>query len=190
MRLFVGMSRLLIFQPHTPKYLKKLLAVLNIITQFRFRDGTRDKKNVFNNTTNRIKNDRKMNHNHYSLTSLKQPGKYLKTVSLILDFEFFAKLLVFQWVLILLLFSLLINLYFIMNLNVYVKWKILIIIAKLVRKFKSKGLGIYLVVGIDTITLTPLETSFQNCKFDGNGLKIYNILPLFGYWHTHPLPQL
>ena len=87
------MSRLLIFQPHTPKYLKKLLAVLNIITQFRFRDGTRDKKNVFNNTSNRIKNDRKMNHNHYSLTSLKQPGKYLKNCFFNIGFRIFRQVI-------------------------------------------------------------------------------------------------
>ena len=58
------------------KYPMKTLVVLSSATEFTFRAGTWSKINVFNTLANWIKNNSKMNHNHYSLTSLNllQPG--------------------------------------------------------------------------------------------------------------------
>ena len=115
-----------------------------------------------------------MNHNHYSLTSLKQPGKYLKNCFFNIGFQIFRQVIGIP------MGSDSVVLFF-ANQFVLHHESECVCKMKLVRKFKSKGLGIYLAIGFDTITLTPLEKSFQNCKFDGNGLTIYNILPLFGY---------
>ena len=57
------------------KYPRETGVVLSSAIEFAFRGGTWDKINAFNNVANRIKSNSEMNHNHYSLTSLKQAGK-------------------------------------------------------------------------------------------------------------------
>ena len=50
---------------------------VNTVIRFAFRGGNKDERCVFSNTVYWIKSNIKMNGDHYSLTSLEQPLKYL-----------------------------------------------------------------------------------------------------------------
>ena len=47
----------------------KPLVVLSSVTEFAYIGVTRGKINIFNDFVNRVRNNSKMNHNHYSRTS-------------------------------------------------------------------------------------------------------------------------